>query len=408
MAKLQSAALCIDGQKLSAIDIARRGDATGIFHESLLYLSHRVMQENIPSPDEDGEYDSGEDIAQGAEGVRVPWFNTTGDCERLKRFKYCTEYVEADGVQIDYELEKCSPSDDSLKRGSLRGCKCCSKGGTARGRVQLAQSRGTSPAFGFTDEDEDEDAAAAAGSRIDIGGGTSSFCCRGGPGMNESGDGGGVLCKHCTREEKGAIYECSYLCACAQLETPCPTAGSALQRRRGPRQCGFRWSQKGVGTELMVVRTPDMGWGLYAMEDIAENDFVVTYIGEYITGGDAKQREEEWYNEAELGNYIFSTQLAGSAGKASKGAPVDGISIDATKYRNVSAFVNHSCAKTETNLVIKHVYINHYCDSSGKPLPRIAFFASKLIKAGTQLLVHYGQKPHHCCCTQCKERARMD
>jgi SET domain-containing protein len=70
----------------------------------------------------------------------------------------------------------------------------------------------------------------------------------------------------------------------------------------------------------MVMKTPDMGWGLYAAEDILKDDFVVTYIGEYITEREAEKREKGEYHKNTVGSYFFQT-------KDADGAP----SIDATR-----------------------------------------------------------------------------
>ncbi|KAK1801299.1 hypothetical protein P4O66_022982, partial [Electrophorus voltai] len=60
----------------------------------------------------------------------------------------------------------------------------------------------------------------------------------------------------------------------------------------------------------------------------------------------------------------------------------DVYTVDAAHYGNISHFVNHSC---DPNLQVYNVFI----DNLDERLPRIAFFATQLIKAGEELTFDY-------------------
>lgn len=61
----------------------------------------------------------------------------------------------------------------------------------------------------------------------------------------------------------------------------------------------------------------------------------------------------------------------------------DTFAIDAKWCGNVGRFLNHSC---DPNLEKVNVFV----DSHDARVPRVAFFANSLIKAGTELCYDYG------------------
>eukprot|EP00939_MAST-03C_sp_MAST-3C-sp1_P001442 g1442.t1 len=66
-----------------------------------------------------------------------------------------------------------------------------------------------------------------------------------------------------------------------------------------------------------------------------------------------------------------------------------------SRYRNVAAFINHTC--TQANVEARYVWSDHLDNA----LPRVVFYAKRTIKAGDELLVHYGFKLDNCACATC-------
>ncbi|KAL3062945.1 hypothetical protein OYC64_002691 [Pagothenia borchgrevinki] len=70
-------------------------------------------------------------------------------------------------------------------------------------------------------------------------------------------------------------------------------------------------------------------WGLFAMEPIAAEEMVIEYVGQIIRQIIADMREQRYEEEGIGSSYLFRVDQ-------------DTI-IDATKYGNLSRFINHSC-----------------------------------------------------------------
>ncbi|KAK5871200.1 hypothetical protein PBY51_004092 [Eleginops maclovinus] len=70
-------------------------------------------------------------------------------------------------------------------------------------------------------------------------------------------------------------------------------------------------------------------WGLFAMEPIAADEMVIEYVGQIIRQIIADMREQRYEEEGIGSSYLFRVDQ-------------DTI-IDATKYGNLSRFINHSC-----------------------------------------------------------------
>lgn len=118
----------------------------------------------------------------------------------------------------------------------------------------------------------------------------------------------------------------------------------------------FRHGQR---YNFQVKKTKSKGWGLYAMEDIPVETFIIEYVGEVVNKDEFDQR----FNRAKSNkqkNYYF-LQLP------------DGLYIDAAIYGNESRFINHSCSpntRTEKWAVF----------SNGKERIRIGFFTNRAIR----------------------------
>ncbi|KAF7695380.1 histone-lysine N-methyltransferase SUV39H1b isoform X2 [Silurus meridionalis] len=147
------------------------------------------------------------------------------------------------------------------------------------------------------------------------------------------------------------IYECNKRCCC------------------GP-DCHNRVVQRGIQYSLCIFRTDNgRGWGVRTMERIRKNTFVMEYVGEIITTEEAERRGHVYDKEG--ATYLFDLDYVD-----------DEYTVDAAHYGNISHFVNHSC---DPNLQVYNVFI----ENLDERLPRIAFFATRAIKAGEELTFDY-------------------
>ena len=107
------------------------------------------------------------------------------------------------------------------------------------------------------------------------------------------------------------------------------------------------------------------GLGLYACENIKQNDFVGEYKGEIITKREADRRGAV-YEHQKL-SYLFSLNKAQE--------------IDSTYFGNKVRFINHAHGD-KANLYPRIIMVN--------TVHRIALYAGKDIVAGKELLFDYG------------------
>ncbi|KAJ0754235.1 putative [histone H3]-lysine(4) N-trimethyltransferase transcription factor C2H2 family [Helianthus annuus] len=164
-------------------------------------------------------------------------------------------------------------------------------------------------------------------------------------------------------EEGYLVYECNMYCSCNKY-------------------CPNRVLQNGVRVKLEVFKTEGKGWAVRAGEPIERGTFVCEYIGEVIDKNEANKRR------ARLGredcSYIYEIDarvndmirlIEGEATYA----------IDATKYGNVSRYINHSCSPNLEN----HQVLIESLDSE---LSHIGLYASRDIPAGEELSFDYMYK----------------
>ncbi|ESO01305.1 hypothetical protein HELRODRAFT_82032, partial [Helobdella robusta] len=144
------------------------------------------------------------------------------------------------------------------------------------------------------------------------------------------------------------IYECNILCICDS-------------------SCHNRVIQSGTINYLQVFRTNGRGWGCRTLKNISKGTFVCEYAGELITDEEANRREDD--------SYLFDLDTQDE----------ETYCIDASKFGNVSRFINHLC---EPNVKPVKVFVDHH----DLRFPRICFFASKDIKAFDELGFDYGYK----------------
>lgn len=123
--------------------------------------------------------------------------------------------------------------------------------------------------------------------------------------------------------------------------------------------------QRGVPKHTLLGDSGVHGLGLYACENIRQNDFVGEYKGEIIAKKEADRRGAV-YEHQKL-SYLFSLNKAQE--------------IDSTYFGNKVRFINHAHGE-KANLYPRIIMVN--------TVHRIALYAGKDILAGKELLFDYG------------------
>ncbi|KAK6258422.1 SET domain - like 1 [Theobroma cacao] len=161
-------------------------------------------------------------------------------------------------------------------------------------------------------------------------------------------------------EEGYLVYECNHMCSCS-------------------RSCPNRVLQNGVGLKLEVFKTKNKGWGVRAGEPILSGTFVCEYIGEILDEQEANNRLTRYGRDG--CNYMYNIDSHINDMSRLIEGQVRYI-IDATKYGNVSRFINHSCSP---NLVNHQVLV----DSMDCQRAHIGLYASQDIAMGEELTYDY-------------------
>ncbi|TPX68337.1 histone-lysine N-methyltransferase [Spizellomyces sp. 'palustris'] len=121
---------------------------------------------------------------------------------------------------------------------------------------------------------------------------------------------------------------------------------------------------KGRRKRLKFAKSPIHDWGLFAMERIDKNEFVIEYIGEIVRQKVADHREKIYERQGIGSSYLFR---------------IDGDHIiDATKRGNMARFINHNC---EPNCSAKVITV------AGKK--RIVIYANRDIEDGEEITYDY-------------------
>uniref|UniRef100_A0ACD5YR58 Uncharacterized protein n=1 Tax=Avena sativa TaxID=4498 RepID=A0ACD5YR58_AVESA len=183
-------------------------------------------------------------------------------------------------------------------------------------------------------------------------------------------------------QEGYPIYECNSSCTC---NASCPN----------------KVLQQGLLVKLEIFRTENKGWAVRAAEPIPRGTFVCEYVGEVVKDDDAMGSAE---SDAKSGcSYLFNI-ASHIDRKRVKTLGTSPYMIDATRYGNVSRFINHSCSPNlNTHLVL--------VESRDCQLAHIGLFANQDIAAGEELSYDYRQKllpgngcPCHCGAQNCRGR----
>ncbi|ANQ09312.1 SET-domain protein [Plasmodium coatneyi] len=178
--------------------------------------------------------------------------------------------------------------------------------------------------------------------------------------------------KNCTRE---VIYNDNLLCKYSNLDTSIFKENEKEKEKNMRKTVKYKYNINSAmsyrylmnissNSRLYVKKSSIHGYGLYTCEFINEGEPVIEYIGEYIRNIISDKREK-YYDKIESSCYMFRLN--------------ENIIIDATKWGNVSRFINHSC---EPNCFCKIVS----CDQN---LKHIVIFAKRDIVAHEEITYDY-------------------
>eukprot|EP00871_Galdieria_phlegrea_P001464 jgi/Galph1/2318/GphlegSOOS_G1010.1 len=141
--------------------------------------------------------------------------------------------------------------------------------------------------------------------------------------------------------------------------------------RQGVGELGIRSSDSLTVSQLKsrkkrvrFGRSTIHGWGLYSMEDIEPNEFIIEYVGEIIRQKISDEREKKYIRQGMGDSYMFRLD--------------EEQVIDATRKGSVARFVNHSC---EPNAIAKIITIDNE--------KKIVFYSKRFIKAGEEITYDY-------------------
>ena len=156
--------------------------------------------------------------------------------------------------------------------------------------------------------------------------------------------------------------------------------------------CNRSFHRYGLKTHLEVYyENEHVGWGVRTKEKLKAGSFVCEYVGEIISVDSEEERMEA--NGGKALRFTFEIE---------KNKYV----IDATRFRNVASFCNHSCRCA--NLKIQMFYSDHL----DKSFPRVGLFSKRSIDVGEPLTLNYcdGAKTKlfdPCFCASCLERVSV-
>lgn len=181
-------------------------------------------------------------------------------------------------------------------------------------------------------------------------------------------------------------------CICIQLNRECDPflCGSCGARERAnPRNadndelyqtgCQNCVLQRGKAKSLVLGKSmiENCGYGLFAAQDIAQDEFVIEYVGELISQDEGVRREArrgDVFDEASNTSYLFTL------------LEQEGIWVDAAIYGNLSRYINHQDDADKRglgcNVTPKILYVGGEY--------RIKFTSMREIKAGDELFFNYG------------------
>ena len=164
--------------------------------------------------------------------------------------------------------------------------------------------------------------------------------------------------------------------SCGVLERADPlNADDGELHATGCQNCDL---QRGVGKAVVLGRSQleGVGYGLFTAENIAQDEFIIEYVGELISHDEGVRREArrgDVFDEEANSSYVF-TLLEN-----------EGIWVDAAIYGNLSRYINHASEhdRRGCNITPRILYVNGEY--------RIKFTAMRDIAAGEELFFNYGE-----------------
>ncbi|KAH8766804.1 hypothetical protein F5883DRAFT_419786, partial [Diaporthe sp. PMI_573] len=183
-------------------------------------------------------------------------------------------------------------------------------------------------------------------------------------------------------------------CICVQLNRECDPVlcqGCGAFDRADPKNahdtdlhsygCQNVALQRGVSKTVLLGESQieGCGYGLFAAEDIAQDEFVIEYLGELISHDEGVRREArrgDVFDDSKHSSYLFTL------------LDYEGIWVDAAIYGNLSRYINHASeydkvGKKLVNIVPQILFVNGDY--------RIKFKAQRDVKAGEELFFNYGE-----------------
>lgn len=267
------------------------------------------------------------DISRGREKKKITCVNEHDDTCFPDNFLYITSSVITNGAHVDQSLSRigdmhCSCSGDCLLQSTP--CKCS---GDTRGEYAYDKDGLLIPRLAY------------------------NYC---------SLDG--------RKNRTDFITECNVSCPCDFLT------------------CGNRVVQRGLKYKLQVFMTKEgKGWGVRTLQPVPARAFLFEYIGEIMTNTEQYYRNIE-YREKNIHTYtmLLDADYDMEINHFKDGLNDDeALTLDATRYGNVSRFVNHRCE--DPNLLLRPVQI----DTRDTHYYHVAFFASRDIAAMEELTWDY-------------------
>ncbi|KAL1882281.1 hypothetical protein Daus18300_000767 [Diaporthe australafricana] len=183
-------------------------------------------------------------------------------------------------------------------------------------------------------------------------------------------------------------------CICVQLNRECDPVlcqGCGAFDRADPKNaqdtelhsygCQNVSLQRGLSKTVLLGESQieGCGYGLFTAEDIAQDEFVIEYLGELISHDEGVRREArrgDVFDDSKHSSYLFTL------------LDYEGIWVDAAIYGNLSRYINHASeydkvGKKLVNIVPQILFVNGDY--------RIKFKAQRDIKAGEELFFNYGE-----------------
>uniref|UniRef100_A0A1J3FKJ3 Histone-lysine N-methyltransferase ASHH1 n=1 Tax=Noccaea caerulescens TaxID=107243 RepID=A0A1J3FKJ3_NOCCA len=126
--------------------------------------------------------------------------------------------------------------------------------------------------------------------------------------------------------------------------------------------CKNQKYQKCEYAKTKLIKSEGRGWGLVALEEIKEGQFIIEYCGEVISWKEAKRRAQTYETHGVKDAYIISLNASEA--------------IDATKKGSLARFINHSCkpnCETRKWNVLGEVRVGIFAKESISPRTELAY-----------------------------------